>query len=1062
MSAEPARVSPLPDLSKLCVAITEHAPLPMATMEGATRIVRYGNPAFCRLMDQTLEQLVGRPFDELLPEKDQCVTLIQRVFRTGKCESYTEQDPSEPHPVFWSYTIWPVMEHEGLVGVMIQVTETAEFHGATVAMNEALMLGSIHQHELTEAAEQLNAQLRAEVSAREQIAIELSEKARLIDLSNDAIIVRDLNSQIRLWNKGAEKLFGWTFEEVKGKDLHSLLHTVFPKPIEDIIAQLHREGRFNGEVVQQARDGRWVRSLCGWVLDQATESIFTSYTDITERTKAVEALARSEDSYRTLFTSIDEGFCVVEMIFDGHEQPVDYRFLEVNPAFGKQAGLLEPIGKRIRELIPNHEAHWFEIFGKVALTGEPIRFVKEAIWLGRWFDVYACRIGGAESRNVALVFNDITERKNTEEELAEKARLLDLSHDAIIVRDMEGCIRYWNHGAQELYGWSREDALGQVSHVLLQTEFPTPLEDLTRELHGTGRWTGELVHTKRDGQRITVLARKTMDRDSEGNPAAVVENITDITARKQAEEAVRASDERFRALFDLGPVAIFSCDRAGILQNYNRRAAELWGREPKCGEGGEINCGSFRLYHVDGRPMPHEESPIGRTLKEGIVIKDAEVFIERPDGSRIAAAVTFSPLKDENEEVTGAITAFYDITERKEMSDSLADRIADLARADRSKDEFLAMLAHELRNPLAPLRNAAEILRAEASDEEREQAQRILGRQIENMSRMIDDLLDVSRITEGKIELRRAPVALEAILTAVTSLARPGCAAHRQDLSVSMPAEPVFLNADATRLEQVFSNLLGNASKYSGEGCEISLRAERAPGVEPPEVIISVRDDGMGIAPEMLPLVFDLFVQASRTLDRAYGGLGIGLTLVQRLVKLHGGSVEARSEGLGRGSEFIVRLPILSTAPPPQQPPASAAREFARRILIVDDNTDSARSLAVLQRLRGHDTRTAFTGPAAVTAAAEFLPEVVLLDIGLPGMDGFEVARHLRAMPELSGVFLIGMSGYGRDEDRAQAKAAGFDEYMVKPVDLALLREWMRPRATATNGGTAESPAGGH
>ena len=456
------------------------------------------------------------------------------------------------------------------------------------------------------------------------------------------------------------------------------------------------------------------------------------------------------------------------------------------------------------------------------------------------------------------------------------------------------------------------------------------------------------------------------------------------------------------------------------------------------------NCGSLRLYHADGRPLPHEESPIRTALQKGVLIKDVDVLIERPNGSRIAAAVTFSPLKNEQGEVTGAITAFYDITERREMSDALADRMADLARADRSKDEFLAMLAHELRNPLAPLRNAAEILQAtDASAEDRRHAQRIIIRQVENMTRMIDDLLDVSRITEGKIELRTQPVALEAILTAATSLARSGFAAREQVLTVSIPAEPVYLNADATRLEQVFGNLLTNACKYSGEGSHITLRAERVPDVKPAEVAITISDNGAGIAPELLPRIFDLFVQASRTLDRVHGGLGIGLTLVQRLVRQHGGSVEAHSEGLGKGTEFIVRLPILLYTPPVPAAPPPLIEDIPRRILIVDDNTDAARSLAILQTRRGHETRTAFTGPEAVAAAAEFLPEVVLLDIGLPGMDGFEVARRLRAMPAFAGVLLIAMSGYGRSQDLAAAKDAGFDHYLVKPLDLAQLRAWL-------------------
>ena len=386
-----------------------------------------------------------------------------------------------------------------------------------------------------------------------------------------------------------------------------------------------------------------------------------------------------------------------------------------------------------------------------------------------------------------------------------------------------------------------------------------------------------------------------------------------------------------------------------------------------------------------------------------------------------------------------AATFFQLARQRQELAWSNAR----LAEADRSKNEFLAMLAHELRNPLAPLRNAAELLEMpEASAEERTESRRILTRQIENMSRMIDDLLDVSRITEGKISLHKEPVALAAILTAATNLTRSACIARQQQLVLELPTEPVFLTADATRLEQVFGNLLSNASKYSGDRSKITVSAKRTSSRE---AAISVHDDGVGIAPELLPRVFELFVQASRTLDRAHGGLGIGLTLVQRLVHLHGGSVEARSEGLGHGAEFIVRLPVMISAPSMPAPVTSASLEEPRRILIVDDNTDSAHSLARLQARRGHVTRTAFTGPDAL-AAAEFLPEIVLLDIGLPGMDGFEVARHMKGLSSLRGVFIIAMSGYGSDEDRVKAKAAGFDEYMVKPVNLEELHKHLRAR----------------
>ncbi|HEX9671214.1 MAG TPA: chemotaxis protein CheB [Thermoanaerobaculia bacterium] len=395
------------------------------------------------------------------------------------------------------------------------------------------------------------------------------------------------------------------------------------------------------------------------------------------------------------------------------------------------------------------------------------------------------------------------------------------------------------------------------------------------------------------------------------------------------------------------------------------------------------------------------------------------------------------------------LLAFEDVTARRQMEETLRQRVGDLTVADRSKNEFLALLAHELRNPLAPLRNAMQVLEIPGVDRATvERAQQMMRRQVQNMARLIDDLLDVSRITQGKVHLRKEPVALAAALAGAVEIVRHQVETRRQELSLALPREPVELDADPTRLEQIFGNLLANASKFTPEGGHLWITAEPADGDDggAREVSVRIRDDGIGMAPETLPRVFDLFMQGDRSLERARGGLGIGLTLVRRLVELHGGRVEAHSAGPGEGSEFVVRLPALpagdakaegrgggedSPVADAARPPVAAA---PRRILVVDDSVDAAESLAILLRLQGHDVREAYDGLTALAAAAKFHPEVVLLDIGLPGLDGYEVARRLRRRRRMAKALLVALTGYGQEEDRHRALEAGFDHHLIKPV----------------------------
>jgi PAS domain S-box-containing protein len=382
-------------------------------------------------------------------------------------------------------------------------------------------------------------------------------------------------------------------------------------------------------------------------------------------------------------------------------------------------------------------------------------------------------------------------------------------------------------------------------------------------------------------------------------------------------------------------------------------------------------------------------------------------------------------------------TAFLrDITQRKEIEESLVARAEDLAQADRSKDEFLAMLAHELRNPLAPLRNASELLQSpDVSAGERTQAQGILARQIENMSRMIDDLLDVSRISRNKMEVRRRRVLLADVVSNAVETVRPAIEAAGHELTVSLPEEPVRLNGDLTRLAQVFGNLLSNSARYTEPGGRIGLSATR----EGDTVTVQVRDTGIGIPAEFLPNLFDMFSQVDRSIERSTGGLGIGLALVKGVVEMHGGTVEAASDGHGKGSTFTVRLPAPEAdAEARETPPGQAMRLLGskRRVLVVDDNRDSATSMAMMLELIGYEVRTAHDGVEAVDAAGQFRPQVVLMDVGMPRLNGYDATRRIREQPWGEGMVIIALTGWGQEVDRARSKEAGCDGHLVKPVNL--------------------------
>lgn len=603
---------------------------------------------------------------------------------------------------------------------------------------------------------------------------------------------------------------------------------------------------------------------------------------------------------------------------------------------------------------------------------------------------------------------------------------------AIVMLGPDLRVRRFTPIAEKLLNLLPTDVGRPFADIKLNLEEVPTLGSLLAEVVDTAS-VKELEVRDRQGRWYSLRIRpyKTLEKTIDG----VVLLFFDVDAMKRSHDQVRESEVRFHTLFELGPVAVYSCDASGVIQEFNRRAEELWGRAPALGDTDERFCGSFRMLRPDGSFLPHDQCPMAEVLSGKVSeTRDAEVLIERPDGSCVTVIVNIRPLKNDRGEVTGAINCFYDITARKQAEE-------ELSRSDRRKNEFLAMLAHELRNPLAPIRNALQILQlTEGKDEVVEAATRMMERQVGQMVRMVDDLLDVSRISRGRIVLRKGRVELASTVHHAVEAVHAMYDSMHHELTVTLPSEPIYVNADPTRLAQVVGNLLNNACKFTDKAGHISVALER----EADQAIIRVQDDGIGIATEQLPSIFEMFTQIDTSLERSVSGLGIGLTLVKNIVELHGGTIVVHSEGVGRGSEFVVRLPIVveEGKPPTLEPDDNGlAMAAPRRILVVDDNRDSATSLVMLLSMTGNEVHAAYDGFEAVEAAEQFRPDVILLDIGLPKLNGYEVVRRIREQPWSQGMVIVALTGWGQDEDRQRSTAAGFDGHLVKPVALTALRK---------------------
>ncbi|WP_233876531.1 PAS domain S-box protein [Dyadobacter sp. CY323] len=634
---------------------------------------------------------------------------------------------------------------------------------------------------------------------------------------------------------------------------------------------------------------------------------FGTASDITGVKRARQAQRESELQYQILFDSIDEGFCIIEVLFDLNQRAVDYRFLQANPAFIRQTGLPNAVGKTMRELAPGHEEFWFEMYGRIANTGEPARFEHQATALGHFYDVYAFRIGQAGQNRVAILFNDIIARKKAEQTLqASQARL------AAIFESLPVAV-------------------------------------------------GEL-----DPQGRVVIANKAMDRYMP----------------------------------------------SGIMPSMDKIRHDRW-----------------LAFNPDGSRLHRSDYPGARALRGERVLPPIEMRYTQDDGTAIWTHVAAVPLTNNEGKLTGQVTIITDIDELK-----LAESA--LQQADRRKDEFLAMLAHELRNPMSTIRNGLSVLSLtrSGSDPVAEQTLTLMDRQMNHLVRLVDDLLDVSRISQSKIELKSERIELGLLVSDAVRAINDQYAAAGKQLHLTPLTTTFYVQGDITRLSQVVTNLLTNGLRYTGEQGQVWVSLSQQNG----KAVLRVADNGIGLTTDQLTSIFDLFVQADNSLARAQGGLGIGLTLVQRLVKMHGGDVEARSGGLGQGSELLVYLPLVDTHERQQSVAGSAEVEQQRgqRILVIDDNTDATLLVTLLLKLKGFEVDSRKSGLEGIRAAETIKPSAILCDIGMPGMDGYETAKMIRKQSWGQTVPLIALTGYGQREDKRLAKDAGFDSHLVKPVDL--------------------------
>jgi len=881
----------------------------------------------------------------------------------------------------------------------------------------------------------------------------------------DAVITTDNEGRITYLNKVAESLTGWLQNEALGNPLETVFHIVNEatrQPVENPAIRALREGVVVGlanHTVLIQRDGAEcpIDDSAAPIRDERgnVSGCVLIFRDVTEQRNHDRDKAGRLITARFLASIVESSNdAIVSKTLDGVIQSWNAAAERLFSFTAEQA-----VGKHISIVIPPERiAEEDQIIASLKAGKRIEHFETERMRSDGRRIMVSLTISPIkdDSGNVvgaSKIVRDITAQRQIEErerELLGQAAAANAKFHAFFdqgplfggIIDLDGTIVEPNRLSWEGCGFTREQIVGKP---LWEGPWWIPSANLVEQIKtasaeaAAGKtFRAELPYFVGDGsQRVADVTIQPI-RDETGRVLFLALTGTDITDRKLAE----ADREKFVTLIENSTDFIGICDLNGIPFFINHAGLEMVGLDT-IEQASRVPVREF-FYPEDQDKIMNEFFPSVVEKGHG----EIEVrFRNFKTGEARWMDYKVLMLTDNAGQPFAFATVSQDVTERKRLADDLRRLAADLSDADRRKNEFLATLAHELRNPLAPLSNMLEVLkRAEGDAEMLKRARATIERQLGQMVRLVDDLLDLSRITHDRLELRRTEVELSSVIQQAVEAARPFVDAASHDLLVDLPDEPIYLKADPARLAQVFSNLLNNSCKYTKPGGTIRVHAKRVGD----QVTVSIKDTGEGIPPDMLANIFDMFTQVDQDSERSQGGLGIGLTLVKRLVEMHGGSIDANSAGEGHGSEFVVQLPVLSGTPDVNASwPVSPGKPTpARRILIVDDNIDSAESLAILLEIAGNETFMAHDGPEAIEAAEEHRPEIVLLDIGLPSLSGHEVCRHIREQPWGKNTVVIALTGWGQEADRRKSQEAGFNGHLVKPVNYDELMELLSSLTT--------------